>query len=268
LQQYIVGLFKSGGDGGKRLQNALNGTWLGHPLHPMITDVPVGAWTCTAVLDAAGALSGNESLNSAADLTLVTGLAAGTGAALTGFTDWSDTFGKERSVGLLHGLMMVLTYTTYTVSLLARLGGARKTGVGLANLGYGFLAAGAYIGGDVVYDIGFGVNHSAFIHGPSDFTTVMSESDLEPGTLAQGDAGGTGVMLARQSGEIYALGDTCVHAGCSLSTGTLADRSVICPCHGSQFDLATGAVINGPATMPAPHYDVRVQDGMIQVKRA
>ena len=264
LQKFVNSLFSNAGEGGKQAKNALNGVWLGHPLHPVITDVPVGAWTCTLVLDLAA--SGHEEIQKAADITLATGLLAATGAAVTGFTDWSDTYGKERKVGLLHGVTMLATFTAYTFSLLARLAGARKSGVALSNLGYGLLSAGAYIGGDEVYDIGYGVNHTAFDHGPGKYTAVMPEADLPEGTPAKAMAGSTPVLLVKQGGDIYALHDTCVHAGCSLAGGTVDGRSIICPCHGSQYDLRDGHVINGPATMPEPHFEVRVRDGQIEVK--
>jgi nitrite reductase/ring-hydroxylating ferredoxin subunit/uncharacterized membrane protein len=268
LQKYIGSLYENSGPTGKQVKNILNGTWLGHPAHPVITDVPVGAWTVTMVLDIIASISGNEGLESAADISLATGWVGAAAAAATGFTDWSDTYGKERSVGLLHGLTMGTSFLAYTVSLLARLGGARSFGIALSNLGYGVMSAGAYLGGDEVYDLGYGVKHTAFLHGPSDYVPVMPEAELQPNKLARADADGTSVLLARVGGAIYALDDTCVHAGCSLSGGKLDGSSVICPCHGSQFDLRTGFVINGPATMPEPRYDVRVQNGTIEVKQA
>jgi uncharacterized membrane protein len=116
LQQAIVSLFRSGGTTGKQVKNILNGTWFGHPAHPALTDVPIGAWTTTLVLDVVAAARDDEALGRAADITLATGLAGAAGAALTGFTDWSDTYGKERSVGLLHGLLMVATVAAYSAS--------------------------------------------------------------------------------------------------------------------------------------------------------
>jgi nitrite reductase/ring-hydroxylating ferredoxin subunit/uncharacterized membrane protein len=264
LQKFVASLFSNTGESGKQTKNLLNGVWLGHPLHPLLTDVPVGAWTCTLVLDLAAA--GNEEVQKASDLTLATGLLAATGAAVTGFTDWSDTYGKERKVGLFHGVTMLTAFTMYSLSLLARLGGARKSGVALSNLGYGLLSVGAYVGGDEVFEIGYGVNHTAFDHGPGKYTAVMAEADLADGQPAKGMAGSTPVLLVKQGGDIYALHDTCVHAGCSLAGGTLEGRSIICPCHGSQFDLRDGHVITGPATMPEPAFQVRVLDGQIQVK--
>ncbi len=268
LQKYITSLFSDGGATGKQIQNFLNGVWIGHPLHPLLTDVPVGSWTATVVLDAAASISGNDGFEKAADLTLATGLAAAYSAAATGFTDWSDTFGEERRVGLLHGLVMAATTTTYSASLIARLSGARALGVALSNSGYALLSAGAYLGGEEVFDIGYGVNHTAFQHQPEAYVPVMPESELSPDTPTKGNAKGVDVVLVKLGENIYALDDTCVHAGCSLATGHIEGGSIVCPCHGSQYDLRDGSVINGPATMPEPHYDVRVQNGMIEVKAA
>jgi nitrite reductase/ring-hydroxylating ferredoxin subunit/uncharacterized membrane protein len=267
VQKYINSLFAGGGSA-RQVKNVLNGVWLGHPLHPMVTDVPVGAWTATLVLDGVSALSGSESLATAADLTLATGLAGAISSAASGFTDWSDTYGKERTLGLAHGLMMGATTTAYLGSLLARLVGARSAGVALANTGYALLAAGAYLGGDEVYDVGYGVNHTAFEHQPAQYVSVMPEAELPADTPTKADADGLPILLVKLGSQIYALDDTCVHAGCSLAGGHLEGATIVCPCHGSQYDLRDGSVINGPATMPEPHYDVRIQGSMIQVKHA
>jgi nitrite reductase/ring-hydroxylating ferredoxin subunit len=92
--------------------------------------------------------------------------------------------------------------------------------------------------------------------------------ELQPDVPTKADARGVAIVLVKQDDQIYALDDTCVHAGCSLADGHLTGRSIACPCHGSQYDLRDGSVLNGPATMPEPHYDVRTQNGMIEVKQA
>jgi nitrite reductase/ring-hydroxylating ferredoxin subunit/uncharacterized membrane protein len=266
LQTKVNSLFSDQGEAGKQIKNFLNGVWLGHPLHPMLTDVPVGSWTCTLVLDTLASVTDNDALETAADITLATGLAAAAGAAVTGMTDWTDTYGMERKLGLLHGVTMVSSVLAYSCALIARLTGSRTAGVALANTGYALMSAGAYLGGDQVYDLGYAVNHTAFEHGPGKYVAVMSETDLQDGQPAKADAEGTPVLLVKQAGEIYALSDTCVHAGCSLAGGKVENRTIICPCHGSQYDLRDGRVINGPATMPQPDYDVRVTGGQIEVK--
>lgn len=266
LQAWINDTFSRAGDAGKMAKNFLNGTWLGHPLHPVITDVPIGAWICTFVLDTAAGVSDSRELRTAADITLATGLAASLSAAGTGWTDWSDTYGKDRKVGLLHGLTMVTAVVTYTVALVARVAGARRAGVILSNTGLAVASAGAYLGGDEVFDLGYGVNRTAYHEGPSDFVPVLSESELESDRPTKVDADGRPVMLIKQGGQVFALDDTCVHAGCSLSGGRIEERSIICPCHGSQYELDSGAVINGPATRPEPTLNVRLRNGMIEVQ--
>jgi nitrite reductase/ring-hydroxylating ferredoxin subunit/uncharacterized membrane protein len=266
LQKFVTSLFSDAGESGKDVKDLLNGTWLGHPLHPVLTDVPVGAWACTAVLDTVGGASGDEGLQKAADITLATGLLAGFGAAATGWTDWSDTYGEERTLGLAHGLTMGATLATYLLSLMARLSGARGLGVLLGHTGFAMASVGAYLGGDEVFDIGYGVNHTAFIHGPGEFVPVVKRDELEENKPAKADAKGVAVVLVRQGEDIFALDDTCVHAGCSLAGGKVDGRSIVCPCHGSTYDLSDGSVIRGPATMPEPHYETRVSEGMVEVR--
>jgi len=141
LQAWINDTFSRAGGTGKTVKNLLNGTWLGHPLHPVLTDVPIGAWICTFVLDTAAGMSDSREIRTAADITLATGLAASIGAAGTGWTDWSDTYGKDRRVGLLHGLTMAAAVVTYAVALIARVAGARRAGVILSNTGLAVASA-------------------------------------------------------------------------------------------------------------------------------
>lgn len=266
LQNWVNSIYGKYGAAGKSAKNFLNGTWLGHPLHPVITDVPVGAWTSTFVLDAAGSMTGRREMQKAADITLAVGLLAAGGAAITGWTDWSDTYGKDRKVGLAHGLTMAATVAVYSAALGARLAGARGMGSVLTNTGFALMSAGAYLGGDEVFDLGYGINRTAYESGPSDFVYAMSESELQPDTPTRAEANGVSVVLVKQGDAVYALSDTCVHAGCSLAGGTVEGRSIICPCHGSQYDLSNGAVINGPATMPEPAFEVRIRNGVVEVK--
>jgi nitrite reductase/ring-hydroxylating ferredoxin subunit len=135
-----------------------------------------------------------------------------------------------------------------------------------SNLGAALLSAGAYLGGDEVFDVGYGVNHTAFEHPPTDWVEVGGEAELEENQPTKVEAGGVPVVLVKQSGEIHALSDTCVHAGCSLSGGEIIDDAIVCPCHGSTYRLQDGSVIHGPATMPEPYFDVRVRNGSVEVR--
>jgi nitrite reductase/ring-hydroxylating ferredoxin subunit len=72
------------------------------------------------------------------------------------------------------------------------------------------------------------------------------------------DVSGTSVNVASIGGHLHAFDDKCTHMGCSLARGTLEGSTVICPCHGSQFDVTSGAVIRGPARQPVRSRLVRV----------
>src|SRR5207302_5588050 len=104
------------GPAGRELKNFLHGTWLGHPLHPVLTDIPVGAWTAALALDALESISGRKECGSAADLAIGVGLLGAVGSAITGITDWSETDGPARRAGMLHGLLNLAATTLYTTS--------------------------------------------------------------------------------------------------------------------------------------------------------
>jgi nitrite reductase/ring-hydroxylating ferredoxin subunit len=73
-------------------------------------------------------------------------------------------------------------------------------------------------------------------------------------------------MLVRAGGRIHALANTCSHLGGPLCEGTLHEGGVVCPWHGSRFDLETGEVLDGPAVFPAPRFETRVRDGRIELR--
>ena len=77
---------------------------------------------------------------------------------------------------------------------------------------------------------------------------------------------GMDVLLTRVDGQVYAIGDACTHWGCSLAEGHLEGKAIQCHCHGSTFNLADGSVVRGPATAPEPTFDIREQNGQIEVR--
>jgi 3-phenylpropionate/trans-cinnamate dioxygenase ferredoxin subunit len=85
-------------------------------------------------------------------------------------------------------------------------------------------------------------------------------SDLVAGQMRIFDVAGTKVNVVSANGDLYAFDDTCTHAGCSLAMGKLDSTTVTCPCHGSQFDVTSGAVLRGPATRPVRSRVVQVDD--------
>ncbi|MBO2458428.1 Rieske 2Fe-2S domain-containing protein [Actinomadura violacea] len=244
------------------VRNFLSGTNLGHPLHPALTDVAIGAWSMSTLLDAAG---GPEA-EPAADLLVKAGIAAAVPTALSGLNDWSDTVGADRRVGLVHAVANSTALTLYAASLAVRLRGDRRAGKALGLAGFGVLAASAYLGGHLSFVRGVNVNHTAFQHGPQDWTPVLSESDLADGEHRTVHADGVPVLLYRTDRQVFALAATCSHMGGPLGEGTIADGCVTCPWHGSTFRFSDGGIVRGPASTPEPRFETRVQDGRIEVR--
>ena len=253
-------------------KSLLSGTWLRHPLHPLITDVPVGAWLLTALLDILWLISpsGNAWAARGAQVTVLIGVLAGLAAVVTGSADWSDTYGRERTVGLYHGLLQTLATVLYIVSTVLRFSAPTGDTVLAAILGFAglvVLAIGAYLGGDLVFDKGTQVNHTAWEHGGDDYEAVMPVAEATANKLYRVTVGGVPVVLVKLGDSYAALAATCTHAGGPLDEGELQGTRVQCPWHGSRFDLRTGAAVTGPASMGQPRYDVRVRDGQIELKR-
>lgn len=269
VQKGVHGAFESAGEPGQKIKNALHGTWLGHPLHPVLTDVPVGAWTVALVCDALEDITGRKEFSKGADLAVAVGLVGAVGSAVTGLTDWSDTDGRARKIGLVHGMMNLGGALLYGASLAFRNQGKRSLGRGFGLLGYAVAATSAYLGGELVYTEQVGVNHAA--GGPplpKHFVPVMADSELGEGELRKVDAEGVPVLLTRYNAQVCALTETCTHAGGPLSEGKMEGNTVVCPWHGSRFNVETGKVVDGPATHAAACFETRVRAGQIEVRKS
>lgn len=248
-----------------KLKNLLHGVGFGHPLHPVLTDVPIGAWTAAIVMDWAEA-GGRQEYGPGADAALAVGLAGALGAAATGLADWSETDGRARRTGLLHGLLNITATTLVASSLLARRSD-RATGRTLARLGYGISMVSAYLGGNLVFSRQVGVDHTAGQTLPTDFVPVMRANELAEGQMRRVEVGDVKVLLVKQHGRVHALNETCAHLGGPLSEGTLEEGAVVCPWHGSRYALETGAVLDGPSAHPQTCFEVRLPEtGMIEVR--
>ena len=266
IQPLVRDAFQSAGPVGRGVKNALHGTWLGHPLHPALTDIPLGAWTAALALDAMESISGRRELGAGADAAIAVGLVGAAGAAVTGLTDWSETDGRARKVGLLHGLLNVGATVLYTTSLVLRRKKKRNAGVGFAMLGFAVSSASAYLGGHLVFGEQIGVNHAAAQEMPKEFVPVLADAELREGEMKRADAGGAPVLLIRREGAVCALAHTCSHLGGPLSEGKLEGDVVQCPWHGSRFNVRDGSVVDGPATFPQPCFETRVREGQIEVR--
>ncbi len=269
LQKLIGGLYKSLGRPGRGLKTFLHGTWLGHPLHPVITDIPLGAWTLAVIFDLLDLLGPAQPWAAAADFTIAIGLLAAVAALVTGYTDWNETYDRERRVGLAHGLLNTAAILLYVVSLLLRLAGPQRgLAILLALIGYVTVISAAFLGGELVFNVGTGVNHHAWQEVPTDFVQVLPTASLDQGKLVRVRVKGTPILLYRKGSAICAIGETCSHAGGPLSEGTLEGDIVICPWHASRFDVCTGAVKGGPATISQVRFEVRVQNGQVELRRS
>ena len=245
-------------------KNLLHGTWLGRPLHPALTDIPVGAWTAAQVLDAIGA-------DDAADLAIGVGLVGALASAVTGLADWSETDDRARSIGLVHGILNVVATGLYTGSLIMRKRKrSRQSGVALAMLGYATAVASAYLGGHLVFAEQVGVDHTATADQkkPGKFTRAMKAEDLKNKKPTKCVVDGVSILLFKRDEEIYAITETCPHLGGPLSEGKVVDGAIECPWHGSQLALEDGHVVNGPTAYPARCFELRVRGGNIEVRAA
>lgn len=269
LQKTVRDSFR--GDAGRQIKNALHGTWLGHPLHPVITDVPVGAWTAALVLDALESISGNRQLRAGADVAIGVGLLGAVGSAITGITDWSETEGRGRKVGVMHGLLNVVSTTLYTTSwVMRKRNRTRQSAVAFSMLGYAVASAAAYLGGHLVFGEQIGVDHTATADNrkPEKYTPVIADAKLGENQPTRVLAEGVAIVLVKRDGHIFALSDTCPHLGGPLSEGKLVGDAIQCPWHQSELALEDGHVVNGPTTYPARCFDVRVRAGQVEVRAA
>ncbi len=239
----------------------LYGTWLGHSLHAAVITVPVGSWSAMMVFDVMGE-------ERAADLSLGLGLVGAVSAAVTGAAQWQDATNDEapRRLGALHALLNVAATSLMAGSWLLRRQGRRGSGVSLSTLGLGVNLASAWLGGELAYELGIGVNHAAFEKPPSKWTDVAAVRGLVDGKPRRVEVDGTPVLLLRQGNRVRAIGATCPHLGGPLDEGAIAGNTVTCPWHGSVFNLEDGALIHGPAMTPVAAYEVRVKDGRIEIR--
>ena len=242
--------YAAAGEPGRTLKDLLNGTWLGHGLHPAITDVPVGAWTAALVLDLLGE-------QRSAKVAVGVGLLGAVGAAVTGLTDWLDTYGKPRQLGVVHAAVNATATVLYTASYFAR-SSRPSAGVALSSVGYAVVMLGALYGGAICLDLQIGVNHAHGAEPPEREVDVAALSDVPEGGMLRVSAKGYPVLLTREGGNVFAIAAVCAHQGGPLNKGTLENGVVTCPWHGSQFCVRDGSIVHGPTAYPQPAFNVRV----------
>jgi nitrite reductase/ring-hydroxylating ferredoxin subunit/uncharacterized membrane protein len=251
---------------GGPVKDALSGTWLGHAVHPMLTDVVIGSFTGASLLD----LLAPDSDGRASERLIALGLTAYLPTAVAGANDWADSEAVDdavRRVGIVHSASNAVGAMFYSASLRARRRGSRGRGAALGLAGMAVMAAGGYLGGHMTLNRGVGPAQTVFDPGPTDWSPAADASLLPEGRPLRVVVDDTPVLLLRDGELIFAIHDRCSHRGCSLSEGEVEGSEIVCGCHGSRFDLRNGALLGGPATSAQPAFQVRVQDGTVQVRR-
>ncbi len=250
---------------GPAIADVLHGRLLGHPLHAVLTDVPIGAWTVTAALDTCELLGGP--VDAGADNALLVGLAGAAGAALSGWADWSDTAGDPRTLGIAHAVVNGTAVTAYLAALALRRGARRRLGLGVSLAAYGVICAGAYLGGELSFGQLLGAKHTAEpVDPPTDFTPVLDTAALPADGPARAGLNGIALLIARSDRGVSAIAAACTHRGAPLGDGSFAAGCVTCPWHGSIFGLDDGRVVRGPATFPQPRFEARINGDRVEVR--
>lgn len=246
-----------------RVKDLASGTWLGHPLHPLLTDVTIAAWGSASLLD----LYRGKNAQEAARRLVMAGLATAIPTALTGLSELADIVeARARRVAALHALGNITALGMYAASYATRQQGVHGAGQLLSMAGAASLAASGYLGGHLAYRQGVGVNQTAFLDGPTEWTAVANDADVPDGTLRRVRADGVDVVLLRRNGRLYAVANRCSHRGGPLHLGRTEGTTVRCPWHHSVFDLIDGSVVRGPASAPQPRYEIRVRDQKIELR--
>lgn len=251
---------------GRTIADLLHGTWLGHPLHPLLTDVTIGAWVSGVTLDLLSKLTGRRNMREAADTLVTLGTLSAVPTALAGITDYSTIKRQAVGTGAAHGVLNSLALTCFTLSVAARRNDDRDRGFLLSAVGLGLSMLSAWLGGDLVYRQRVGVDHAPPVTVPGTWTPVATIESLTDGTPQRMDVNGTAILLYRQNAAIYAVGAVCPHAGGPLDQGDFDGHCVTCPWHQSVFDLRDGSIVHGPTTFPAPSFETRINAGMVEIR--
>jgi nitrite reductase/ring-hydroxylating ferredoxin subunit/uncharacterized membrane protein len=244
------------------VKRVLSGSWLGHRLHPMLTDIPIGAWTSATLLDLVG---GNAGRRVARRLVGI-GIVSAVPTIASGLSDWHDTHGEDRRVGVVHAAANVTALLFQIASWRARGRGHRLRGTMLSGLGVGAMSVGGYLGGHLVFSRRVGVDADVPVVDLRTYHTIGRLEDFVDDAPQRVDVDGTPLVVVRRGDAVHVLAAVCSHAGGPLDEGHVEGNVLQCPWHGSEFSLVDGSVRRGPATTPQPYYAARVRDGFVEVR--
>ncbi|WP_025735984.1 Rieske (2Fe-2S) protein [Mycobacterium genavense] len=271
LEHALSFAFNSLGRARNTVTNALNGVWLGHPVHPPLASLTSGALATTVALDAFSVVPGrpaHEMVDASrfAARALGVGILASIGSAVTGAADWQHTHEKDGRVGLVHGVINLFATGLYAQSWRDRRRGRHGRGIALTALGYLITVGGSYLGGALVCESGIGIDQSGRRLRTSEWTPVLDASSLN-GKPVRVEVDGVGLVVCQtKPGEVSAYGEFCPHLAVPMADGWVDRGRIVCPWHGSWFAAETGEVVRGPAAAPLPRYQARLVDGVVEVR--
>jgi len=256
----------AGGEPTRYVADFLHGTWLGHPLHPVLTDVTIGAWSMGSVMDLIGEVSDSDYSRKAADQLMTIGVVSAVPTALSGLADFSTFPDWSANTATWHAALNSVNLGLYVWSIVERKRGNRGRGILLSTIAFGLTCVSAWLGGELVYRSKVGVDHSERFEGPKKWTPVLESNELAEGQPKRVEFEGKGVLLYRNQGEVMAIGSVCSHAGGPLEEGKFEGSCVQCPWHDSVFDMRDGSIVHGPATSKQPSFETRVVNGQIEIR--
>ena len=256
----------AGGEPTRRIADVLHGTWLGHPLHPVLTDITIGGWSMGVIFDVAAAITGSDDMRDVAEKTIIAGTIAAIPTAITGLADFSVFPEWSGTAATWHGMINTVGVGLYAWSIRERRRGNHGKGAIISTIAFGASVLSAWLGGHMVYKQKVGVSHREAFQKPKRWTPVLESSQLRQRKLKRVDFENKGILLYRDGESLYAIGSVCSHAGGPLEEGKVQGTCVQCPWHDSVFDLRDGRIVHGPAHQPQPCFDARDRNGQIEIR--
>jgi len=251
----------------RAVRDALHGVPIGHPVHPLAAQVPLGAWVSSAFLDL---LPGGDR---ASRRLVALGVVSAVPAALAGYTDWSELHPQQARVGIIHSGANLVAVGLYSASYLQRRRGHLVSGKALGFAGLAVVAGAGFLGGHLSYRQAAGANHTEDVPHlfPTGWQSVAPLIEIPEGELSRQDVAGQPLLMLRRGERVEVVSAVCSHLSGPLAEGELIDGDganpcVSCPWHSSVFELRTGEVVHGPATAPLPKFETRIDDGVLSVR--
>ncbi|KQX66285.1 Rieske 2Fe-2S domain-containing protein [Angustibacter sp. Root456] len=245
-----------------RVADVLHGRWLGHPAHPALAQVPVGAALGAATLDLVALATGDRTLRRGARLLTAVATASAAPTALAGWADFADLHPEQQRVALVHAAGNLTAVAAWSVSLARRGPGWALAGTAVAGLAAG-------LGGHLSQRWAAGANHAEHVPhlAPEGWHRLGTADELSDGSPHRVLLGAEPVVVVRSADGLHALSATCSHLSAPLDEGEVepvrGTECIVCPWHGSAFALDGGQVVRGPATAPQPVVDLDVRDGVV-----